>query len=65
VAIATLNGAQDPASALAKWGVIGILAASVVAKSVLSLISGGKAYAARIGLSLTMFITASVLGMLL
>jgi uncharacterized membrane protein (DUF4010 family) len=65
VAIATLNGAQDPASALAKWGVIGILAASVVAKSVLSLISGGKAYAARIGLSLTMFITASVLGMVL
>ena len=65
VAIATLNGAQDPASALAKWGVIGILAASVMAKSVLSLISGGKAYAARIGLSLTMFITASVLGMLL
>jgi uncharacterized membrane protein (DUF4010 family) len=65
VAIATLNGAQDPASALAKWGVIGILAASVVAKSVLSLISGGKTYAAKIGLSLTMFITASVLGMLL
>ena len=65
VAIATLNDAQDPASGLAKWGVIGILAASVVAKSVLSLISGGRAYAARIGLSLTMFITASVLGMLL
>jgi hypothetical protein len=37
----------------------------VVAKSVLSLISGGKTYAAKIGLSLTMFITASVLGMLL
>ena len=65
VAVATLNGAQDPASALAKWGVVGILAASVVAKSVLSLISGGKAYAVRIGLSLTMFIIASVVGMLL
>ena len=65
VAVATLNGAQDPASALAKWGVIGILAASVVAKSVLSLISGGKAYAVRVGLSLTMFIIASVVGMLL
>lgn len=65
VGISQLSTQQGSVTSLAKWGVIGILAASVVSKSTLSYISGGRSYGGKVTLSLVVFITAATLAMLL
>lgn len=62
--ISHLAHANTEIPELARWGVIGILAASVVSKSVLSWVAGGKAYGFRMTGALTVFIAATFLGLL-
>jgi len=64
VGISQLSIQHGSVTALAKWGVIGILAASVVSKSTLSYISGGGHYGGKVTLSLVIFISAAALAML-
>lgn len=47
---------------LARWGILTVLAASVVSKSTLSFISGGKAYGLKMTGALTLFIFATAIG---
>ena len=49
---------------LARWGVIGILTASVISKSVLSVVGGGKDYGFKMASALVVFITVTGLGLL-
>jgi uncharacterized membrane protein (DUF4010 family) len=49
---------------LARWGVIGILTASVISKSVLSVIGGGKDYGFKMASALVVFMTVTALGLL-
>ena len=56
---------QSPELAqLARWGVIGILTASVISKSVLSVIGGGKDYGFKVASALVVFMTVTALGLL-
>ena len=56
---------QSPELAqLARWGVIGILTASVISKSVLSVIGGGKDYGFKMASALVVFMTVTALGLL-
>jgi uncharacterized membrane protein (DUF4010 family) len=56
---------QSPELAqLARWGVIGILTASVISKSVLSVVGGGKVYGFKMASALAVFIVATGLGLL-
>lgn len=64
VGISQLSIQHGSVTALAKWGVIGILAASVVSKSSLSYISGGGNYGGKVTMSLVIFISAAALAML-
>ena len=57
---------QSPELAqLARWGVIGILTASVISKSVLSVVGGGKEYGFKMASALVIFITVTSLGLLI
>ena len=57
---------QSPELAqLARWGVIGILTASVISKSVLSVVGGGKDYGFKMASALVIFITVTSLGLLI
>jgi uncharacterized membrane protein (DUF4010 family) len=49
---------------LARWGVIGILTASVISKSVLSVVGGGKDYGFKMATALVVFISVTALGLL-
>jgi uncharacterized membrane protein (DUF4010 family) len=49
---------------LARWGVIGILTASVISKSVLSVVGGGKDYGFKMASALVVFMTVTALGLL-
>jgi uncharacterized membrane protein (DUF4010 family) len=49
---------------LARWGVIGILTASVISKSVLSVVGGGKDYGFKMASALVVFISVTALGLL-
>ena len=62
VGISQLVNPLEPVSPLARWGVLGILMASVVSKSALSFISGGKSYGLQMALALTLFVLAAGLG---
>ena len=64
VGISQLSIQHGSVTSLAKWGVIGILAASVVSKSTLSYFSGGGHYGGKVTLSLVIFISAAALAML-
>lgn len=56
---------QSPELAqLARWGVIGILTASVISKSVLSVVGGGKDYGFKMATALVVFISVTALGLL-
>jgi len=56
---------QSPELAqLARWGVIGILTASVISKSVLSVVGGGKDYGFKMASALVVFISVTALGLL-
>lgn len=56
---------QSPELAqLARWGVIGILTASVISKSVLSVVGGGKDYGFKMVSALVVFISVTALGLL-
>ncbi|MEY4449350.1 MAG: hypothetical protein RLZZ433_2365 [Pseudomonadota bacterium] len=56
---------QSPELAqLARWGVIGILTASVISKSVLSVVGGGKDYGFKMASALVVFITVTGIGLL-
>jgi uncharacterized membrane protein (DUF4010 family) len=56
---------QSPELAqLARWGVIGILTASVISKSVLSVVGGGKDYGFKMASALVVFMTVTALGLL-
>jgi uncharacterized membrane protein (DUF4010 family) len=48
----------------ARWGVIGILTASVISKSVLSVVGGGKDYGFKMASALVVFMTVTALGLL-
>lgn len=56
---------QQEISAMARWGVIAILAASVLSKSALSFVSGGKSYGLRMTGALILFISTTAIGLLL
>jgi uncharacterized membrane protein (DUF4010 family) len=56
---------QQEISAMARWGVIAILAASVISKSALSFVSGGKSYGLRMTGALILFISTTAIGLLL
>ena len=64
VGIAQLSPANTVPSTTARWGVLGILAASVCSKVFLAYVSGGRAYGTKIASSLVMCITAAVTSLL-
>ena len=59
VSIAHLANDHAMPSPLAQWGVICVLAASAVSKTVLSFVVGGPAYGRHVALSLLMFIVTA------
>jgi uncharacterized membrane protein (DUF4010 family) len=64
-AAVSISQLVDPAlsvPSLARWGVISVLAASVISKSILSFISGGASYGLKMTGALSLFIFASALG---
>jgi uncharacterized membrane protein (DUF4010 family) len=63
--ISQLAQPKQEVSDLARWGVIAILAASVISKSVLSVIGGGKSYGLKMAGALVLFISITGLGLLL
>jgi uncharacterized membrane protein (DUF4010 family) len=63
--ISQLAPPQNEVPELARWGVIAILAASVLSKSILSVMGGGKSYGLKMTVCLTLFIGATVLGRLI
>lgn len=62
--ISQLAPPQNEVPELARWGVICILAASVLSKSLLSIIGGGKSYGFKMTACLTLFMCVTVLGRL-
>jgi len=65
VGIAQLSPAQTEASATARWGVLGILAASVCSKVLVAYLSGGRAYGTKVATGLVLCLTAAVIVMVL
>jgi uncharacterized membrane protein (DUF4010 family) len=65
VGIAQLSPAHTEPSATARWGVVGILGASVCSKVLLAYFSGGSAYGTKIATGLILCLVAAVTGMLL
>jgi uncharacterized membrane protein (DUF4010 family) len=65
VGIAQLSPAHTEPSAIARWGVMGILSASVCSKVLLATLSGGRHYGTKIAMGLMMSLAAAVAGMLL
>jgi hypothetical protein len=65
VGIAQLSPAHTEPSATARWGVVGILGASVCSKVLLAYLSGGRAYGTKIATGLILCLVAAVTGMLL
>jgi uncharacterized membrane protein (DUF4010 family) len=65
VGIAQLSPAHSEPSTTARWGVIGILAASVCSKAFLSYLSGGRNYGRKIATGLVLCLAAAVAAMLL
>jgi uncharacterized membrane protein (DUF4010 family) len=59
VSISHLANDHALPSPLAQWGVISVLAASAVSKSILSFVVGGQPYGRHIALSLLMFIVTA------
>jgi len=64
VGIAQLSPAHTEPSTMARWGVIGILCASISSKLLLAYVSGGRAYGTPVALGLGLGITAAVAAML-
>jgi len=62
VGISHLASSEGQITNLARWGVLAILVASVVSKSALSFISGGKSYGLQMAFALTLFVLAAGLG---
>ena len=62
--ISQLAPPQQEISAMARWGVIAILAANVLSKSALSFVSGGKSYGLRMTGALILFISTTAIGLL-
>ncbi len=65
VGIAQLSPAHTEPSATARWGVLGILAASVCSKVLLAYLSGGSAYGTKVATGLVLCLTAAVTVMVL
>ena len=65
VGIAQLSPANTEPSAMARWSVVGVLAASICSKVVLAYLSGGRAYGTKISTGLMLYLVAAVTGMLL
>jgi uncharacterized membrane protein (DUF4010 family) len=65
VGIAQLSPAHTEPSATARWGVLGILAASVCSKVLLAYLSGGRAYGTKVATGLVLCLTAAVTVMVL
>ena len=63
--LSQLTFVQGEVTSLARWGVIAILASSVLAKSALSFQSGGKFYGLRMAGALTIFIVATAVSLLI
>ena len=64
VGIAQLSPAHTEPSTLARWGVIGVLGASVCSKLLLAYFSGGKVYGTKITMGLVLCMTSAVTAML-
>jgi uncharacterized membrane protein (DUF4010 family) len=62
--ISQLERQSPDLAQLARWGVIGILTASVISKSVLSVVGGGKDYGFKMASALVVFMTVTALGLL-
>jgi uncharacterized membrane protein (DUF4010 family) len=62
VSISQLVSPEGQVTSLARWGVLAILMASVVSKSTLSFISGGKAYGLKMMAALTFFVLVAGIG---
>jgi uncharacterized membrane protein (DUF4010 family) len=60
VGIAQLSPVNTEPSATARWGVLGILAASVCSKILLAYLSGGRAYGTKIATGLVLCLAAAV-----
>ena len=65
VGIAQLSPAHTEPSAAARWGVVGILGASVCSKVLLAYLSGGRAYGTKVATGLVLCLTAAVTVMVL
>lgn len=65
VGIAQLSPAHSAPSALARWGVIGILSASMCSKVLLAYLSGGKTYGTKVATGLGLCWVAAVASLLL
>jgi len=65
VGIAQLSPAHTTPSATARWGVLGILTASVCSKMMLAYLSGGRDYGIKITTGLVLCLVAAVTVMLL
>jgi uncharacterized membrane protein (DUF4010 family) len=63
--LAQLSQSEGIGLAQARWGVIALLAASALAKTVLAFVSGGARYGTRVGLGLVGMVAAAVAVMLL
>jgi uncharacterized membrane protein (DUF4010 family) len=63
--ISQLARPNQEVTEVARWGVVAILAASVLSKSVLSVVGGGKKYGLRMAGALVLFISITGLGLLL
>ena len=59
VSIAQMNTSGSMPPAYAQWGVIGVLASSGLAKSVLGFVSGGMRYGLRVSIALVGMVVAA------
>jgi len=63
VGIAQLSPENTEPSAIARWGVLGILAASICSKILLAYLSGGRVYGTKIATGLVLCLAAAVSAM--
>jgi len=61
VSVSQLVDSAVPVPPLARWGILAVLAASIVSKSALSFISGGKNYGLKMTLALMVFLMTTAL----
>lgn len=61
--VAQLMQAGSLAPDLARWGVVAVLASSALAKSVLAVVSGGRAYGLLVGLGLLAMVVGAAIGL--